>query len=922
MVNPGAFHGSRKSFLKSAVSDYFKAVQEGVGPEFLQTTIRRYLKRYPVDLSDDVEPSDAQLASVNDDEASEDVYPPEKEPDETEETFKERERAFEEYKKETKAKIDQITRWFKYRYNKQHEGAMKGEPHPLDILLANLAGVTLTKPGRMRTAYNVWGKENQELIDELIAERQEGKAKDGSDGEESYSGEAEGSKARKGKGKSKKTGKRFVKNGEEAFLAVRQEITMAKFAKLSNEVQQEWKAKAEEEHKTRLENWKAVQRAEFSTLPEDRQRCIDRLVKFMQPILDGVSKATGWPCAFIAGGPEPADAGQLNILSIHSGTTSGPIPMTFGTACRPAFKKYWIPVFTAFLQMCFSMEESKARSLVSTEMTSLHTQLAQLSGDTNATVNGVDLPASDGVMKDVQDMITTGTTSGGKAKGKAKEVEDKKKKPERKQEKRSDSERSQRIAMLRQTAGQSQKSASPMATVTGDSNSQRAPSNTTTTRAKAALARPKAGVSSSNTAMPAVTPNTSVAPPHPPATVSNTSTTDFGHHTPPPSPSSSAPLLRTAVSSRNPSPHCSPPPETPVSPPHRMSPPLRIPPESSSRLCSPPPPPLSPTRVLSPMPSFRTLTPLPASSQPLLSSSQPSSSRAVSLPTMAKGLCPLPPSPPPTSVNNSHYSSASSASMSGKLRNNAATRSGATNTDLSSSMSSKRKGSGTGMHSPGRKKRRRMQSPEISSIEAKPDKDGVESEDGVDELDEDVGEQEELVVPDDAPAYIWKVVQMSELLNLGCDMRRLVAAWMKLEKSAGFKGSMNLTASLRQPQIAEWIQHGRRPNFKPKIPDLEVYSDRFTAWFKKCCPSWRTKAEGTITMSRELDMDWSEMKLTGQNGITSIIAAMAFWQWALDAVPRNTPHHKQVFERLQTQFQEALEEVSYCISQISGAKDP
>ncbi|KAL0569214.1 hypothetical protein V5O48_012751 [Marasmius crinis-equi] len=212
------------------------------------------------------------------------------------------------------------------------------------------------------------------------------------------------------------------------------------------------------------------------------------------------------------------------------------------------------------------------------------------------------------------------------------------------------------------------------------------------------------------------------------------------------------------------------------------------------------------------------------------------------------------------------------------------------------------------MHSPGCKKRRRMQSHENSSIETDPDEDGVESEDGVDELDEDVGQEEELVVPDDAPAYIWKVVQMSEQLSLGSDMRRL--------------GNTMLTASSRLPQIAEWIQHGRRPNFKPKIADLEVYGDKFAAWFKKCCPSWRTKAEGTIVMSRELGMDWSEMKLTGQNGITSIIAAMAFWQWALDAVPRNTPRQKQVFQRLQDQFQEALEEVSYCISQMSEARDP
>jgi hypothetical protein len=34
----------------------------------------------------------------------------------------------------------------------------------------------------------------------------------------------------------------------------------------------------------------------------------------MQPILDGVCAATGWKATFIAGGPEPADDGRINIL--------------------------------------------------------------------------------------------------------------------------------------------------------------------------------------------------------------------------------------------------------------------------------------------------------------------------------------------------------------------------------------------------------------------------------------------------------------------------------------------------------------------------------------------------------------------------------------------------------------------------------
>ncbi|KAL0574850.1 SERTA domain-containing protein 3 [Marasmius crinis-equi] len=452
MVNPGAFHGSRKLFLETALPEYFKAVREGYGPEFLQTTVRRYLKRYPIEIGEDSEPTAEFLASVNDDEASPDVYPPTKDPNETEETFEARVAAFEQQKKDMKAKLDQIVRWFKYRYNKQHEGAMKGEPHPLDILLANLAGISLTKPGRMRTAYNVWGKENQELIDELIAERLEKKNGYESQGVESC-GDEQGEMSKKKGKKGKKKAKKFVRNGEEAYLAVRQEITMAEFAKLPEDLQQEWKTRAEEEHKLHLESWKAGQKAEFSTAPEDRQKCIDRLVKFLQPILDGVLKATGWPCTFLAGGPEPADAGRLNILSIHSGTTSGPVPLTFGTACRPAFKKYWIPIFTAFLQMCFTMEESKARGLVDSDTPCLREQLAEQEETTTATVDEVEMLSRDSFLNEIKEMMNPKPVEAAE-KGKGKEVAP---------EKTTETDRSAKIAKLRENASQRKKNPSPAA---------------------------------------------------------------------------------------------------------------------------------------------------------------------------------------------------------------------------------------------------------------------------------------------------------------------------------------------------------------------------------------------------------------------------------------------------------------------------
>lgn len=43
-------------------------------------------------------------------------------------------------------------------------------------------------------------------------------------------------------------------------------------------------------------------------------RIIAALPKFIEPILDAIGEYTGWKASFIAGGPEPADGGRLNMI--------------------------------------------------------------------------------------------------------------------------------------------------------------------------------------------------------------------------------------------------------------------------------------------------------------------------------------------------------------------------------------------------------------------------------------------------------------------------------------------------------------------------------------------------------------------------------------------------------------------------------
>lgn len=52
----------------------------------------------------------------------------------------------------------------------------------------------------------------------------------------------------------------------------------------------------------------------FSDVIRLQSRVIQSLASFVEPILDLIADHTGWKVTLIAGGPEPADAGRLNMI--------------------------------------------------------------------------------------------------------------------------------------------------------------------------------------------------------------------------------------------------------------------------------------------------------------------------------------------------------------------------------------------------------------------------------------------------------------------------------------------------------------------------------------------------------------------------------------------------------------------------------
>ncbi|PBK60385.1 hypothetical protein ARMSODRAFT_838458, partial [Armillaria solidipes] len=65
MVHPGAFQGKCKHFLMDEREGYAQAVQEDRAAEQIADVFHRYIKQFPISLPDNMEPSDEDLAKIN-----------------------------------------------------------------------------------------------------------------------------------------------------------------------------------------------------------------------------------------------------------------------------------------------------------------------------------------------------------------------------------------------------------------------------------------------------------------------------------------------------------------------------------------------------------------------------------------------------------------------------------------------------------------------------------------------------------------------------------------------------------------------------------------------------------------------------------------------------------------------------------------
>ncbi|KAJ3505719.1 hypothetical protein NLJ89_g7270 [Agrocybe chaxingu] len=334
MVNPGAFKGSRREFLISTKPLYSAGVEGG----------------YAADA----------LALIQYDAAANEEYPVPNEEVLGKDEYAAAMKTYVEHQKVLRFRKVQIKRWFAYQYMKDHDidPNDSGLNNPYRILLHKLTGTGVKRP-QLKTPANIWRRTHWTELEEALKQRVIA-----------------------------------VPIAPKQIPALREKVAKDLFSALSEEEKSQWVQQAKEEHDATVKKWERDLKSPPSTAPADRQKCIQGVIRFMQPILNLVSEATGMKTSFLAGSPEPTHDGRLNIISVHSGTTKGDVKMNFGHTERARYKEYIVPIFGSFLQQCYSPEECHACALPKEEgFEPLETMDLDADG---ATVDSVTLQGSSG----------------------------------------------------------------------------------------------------------------------------------------------------------------------------------------------------------------------------------------------------------------------------------------------------------------------------------------------------------------------------------------------------------------------------------------------------------------------------------------------------------------------------------------------
>lgn len=180
-------------------------------------------------------------------------------------------------------------------------------------------------------------------------------------------------------------------------------------------------------------------------------------------------------------------------------------------------------------------------------------------------------------------------------------------------------------------------------------------------------------------------------------------------------------------------------------------------------------------------------------------------------------------------------------------------------------------------------------------------------------------------VPEGAPKYVENALVLCSWVEGDASWGNLVQGWLRFDEAAEFKPSSKqlgrLPTSGRPSEVGTWISHARSATFRPEVV-LPRFADEFALWWKGMQPEGRdTLEEGFIGLARGDSIDWTQLRISGPNGMVNVVGALAWWHKAVYALPKEnatkTGRSGQKRELELKKLKEALNDVLYVLGQLA-----
>ncbi|KAF8135296.1 hypothetical protein K438DRAFT_1997401 [Mycena galopus ATCC 62051] len=145
-------------------------------------------------------------------------------------------------------------------------------------------------------------------------------------------------------------------------VTVRNTVTRERWLAETPAFRAEVEASLEREHEAAKKAYTVATSGETPSTPEEYDVTLNNVVYYLQPFVDAARERYRMNVTLLLCGPIPGRGGQIEMHSVHAGTTNGLVPRIWSDFDRGGFAAAQ-KSFVRFTEECFTQDECQARAL-------------------------------------------------------------------------------------------------------------------------------------------------------------------------------------------------------------------------------------------------------------------------------------------------------------------------------------------------------------------------------------------------------------------------------------------------------------------------------------------------------------------------------------------------------------------------------